>query len=292
MSRIAIVGPGAIGGTIAALLHKAGRHEIALCSRRPLDKLHVETQTGLITASLPVFTSPEQVTPVDFVLVTTKSYDVPITAKWLAKLSTENTTVAILQNGVEHLELFSPYLKLDQILPTIVWITAERPEPDIIIQRTPAMLTVPDNFRGREFALLFTDTPVEVTLSIDFKSVAWRKLCGNSLGVLNTLLRQPSRVLQGEAMGHLAREIVRECAAVGRAEGAVIPDDVPETVLRAVRNSPPDSINSMQADREAGRPMELDIRNGVIVRLGTKHGIPTPYNRMAVALLEAMVGSF
>jgi 2-dehydropantoate 2-reductase len=34
--------------------------------------------------------------------------------------------------------------------------------------------------------------------------------------------------------------------------------------------------------------MELDARNGVIVRLGRQHGIPTPYNLMAVALLEAM----
>ena len=34
--------------------------------------------------------------------------------------------------------------------------------------------------------------------------------------------------------------------------------------------------------------MEIDARNGVIVRLGRKHGIPTPYNQMAVALLETM----
>jgi 2-dehydropantoate 2-reductase len=34
--------------------------------------------------------------------------------------------------------------------------------------------------------------------------------------------------------------------------------------------------------------MELDARNGVIVRKGEQHGIPTPANRMAVALLQAM----
>jgi 2-dehydropantoate 2-reductase len=34
--------------------------------------------------------------------------------------------------------------------------------------------------------------------------------------------------------------------------------------------------------------MEVDVRNGVIVRLGRKHGISTPANCMAVALLEAM----
>jgi 2-dehydropantoate 2-reductase len=46
-------------------------------------------------------------------------------------------------------------------------------------------------------------------------------------------------------------------------------------------------VNSLLADRIAGRRMETDARNGVIVRLGEKHGIATPLNRMAVAVLEA-----
>jgi 2-dehydropantoate 2-reductase len=43
----------------------------------------------------------------------------------------------------------------------------------------------------------------------------------------------------------------------------------------------------MYADRIAGRSMEIDARNGVIVRLGRKHGIPTPLNILLVGLLEA-----
>jgi len=43
----------------------------------------------------------------------------------------------------------------------------------------------------------------------------------------------------------------------------------------------------MLADRRAGRPMEIDARNGVIVRLGRKHGIAAPMNSLMVALLEA-----
>jgi 2-dehydropantoate 2-reductase len=44
----------------------------------------------------------------------------------------------------------------------------------------------------------------------------------------------------------------------------------------------------MLADRQAGRPVEIDARNGVIARLGRKHGIATPANSMAVALMEAI----
>jgi 2-dehydropantoate 2-reductase len=37
--------------------------------------------------------------------------------------------------------------------------------------------------------------------------------------------------------------------------------------------------------------MEIDARNGVIVRKGEKHGIRTPANKMVVALLHALAAS-
>jgi 2-dehydropantoate 2-reductase len=46
-------------------------------------------------------------------------------------------------------------------------------------------------------------------------------------------------------------------------------------------------MNSLLADRLAGRPMEIEARNGVIVRFGERHGIPTPCNRTIVSLLKA-----
>ena len=57
--------------------------------------------------------------------------------------------------------------------------------------------------------------------------------------------------------------------------------------MSGARRAPRDAGNSMLADRRAGRPMEIDARNGVIVRLGRKHGIPAPMNALMVALLEA-----
>jgi 2-dehydropantoate 2-reductase len=95
--------------------------------------------------------------------------------------------------------------------------------------------------------------------------------------------------MHDEAIGEVALQIVRECVAVGRAVDAKLDGDVPEAVLAAYRKAAPDGVNSLLADRLAGRPMEIDARNGVIVRLGRKYNIPTPANSMAVALLEAMV---
>lgn len=289
MARVAIVGVGAIGGVIASLLQQTGRHEIVLCMRRPLTGLTVETPDGEVKVSAKVVTDPAQALAVDWVLVATKAYDVAAAAAWLERLRAEGAPVAVLQNGVEHRERFAPYVPAESILPVIVDCPAERQSPEHVRQRGIMHLKAPEGKLGRAFVELFSGSPADAVVVSDFVTVAWRKLCHNAAGVLPALLLQPSGVLCGEAIGETALQIVRECAAVGRAEGAQLDDDVAEAVLQAYRKAPADGINSLHADRLAARPMEIDARNGVIVRLGKKHGIPTPCNQMAIALLQAMV---
>ncbi len=289
MARIAIIGVGAIGGVTAALLQRAGHHELFLCTRRPTSSLTVDTPDGLVEVHADFFTRPDKVPEVDWVLVATKAYDVVGTSKWLERLCAKSASVAVLQNGVEHQERFAPYVKREDILPVMVDCPAERQAPERVRQRGIMHLKVPDCALGREFVALFAGTPADAAVVSDFLSVVWRKLCFNSAGVLSALVMQPAGVIRQEAMGKVALEIVRECAAVAQAEGAKLEEDIAEVILSAQRAAPADSINSMLADRQADRPVEIDARNGVIVRLGHKHGIPTPANSMAVALMEAMV---
>jgi 2-dehydropantoate 2-reductase len=82
-------------------------------------------------------------------------------------------------------------------------------------------------------------------------------------------------------------EIAVECRAVGIAEGAVLGEEVLENAVAGYRGGSA-AINSLHADRLAGRPMEVDARNGVVVRFGKKHGVPTPLNKTMVTLLEAV----
>jgi 2-dehydropantoate 2-reductase len=288
VTRIAIIGPGAVGATIAAWLQHTGRHEIFLCARRPLSGLTVETTAGIIAAQPPTLTDPAAAPAVDWVLVTTKAYDAASAATWFPRLGATGGPVAILQNGVEHRERFAAFLPAGRIVPVVVDVPAERNGQNQIRQRGPGLLTVADDARGQDFAGLFAGTDIRVVLTPDFQSAAWRKLCLNSAGAISALLLQPAGILRDEVLGEVARDLVRECIAVGRAEGAVLEDGLVETVLRNYRNAPPDAINSLHADRLAGRPMEVDARNGAIVGLGKKHGVPTPCNRMAVALLTAL----
>jgi 2-dehydropantoate 2-reductase len=288
MKQIVIVGPGAIGGTLTAWLSQNPEHDITVAARSTFERLTLQIPDGTtITAQPRMLTSPDAAAPADWVLVTTKAYDVVGAAQWLKKLVGPQTRVAIIQNGVEHLERFSPHVPVEQLLPVMIDLPAERQAPGRIRQRGPGRMVIPEGAHAGEFVQLFAHTPLSVTPDVNFKTQVWKKLCVNSAGALSAVLLKPAIIARHDGVADIMRAIVRECAAVGRAEGAQLDDSIAEQVVTGYRSAPPDSVNSLHADRAAGRPMETDARNGVIVRLGRKHGIPTPMNQMIVALLEA-----
>ena len=287
MAGIAIVGVGAIGEAIAGLLQIAGGHEITLCTRRPLQRLTVNMPSGLVRVKAHNVTVPENAKPVEWVIVATKAYDAAGAAKWFPTLCAQGAPVAVLQNGVEHRERFAPYVEQVRLLPVVIDCPVERPADGEVRVRGAARTRVEDTRLGRDFAALFAGSPMKVESVSDFITAAWSKLCLNSVGALNALTQKPAGVLRDEDMGRLAMALVAECIAVGRAEGAQLSDSLGEEILAHYRAHPPDAVNSLLADRLAGRRMETDARNGAIVRKGEKHGVPTPLNRMAVALLDA-----
>lgn len=80
---------------------------------------------------------------------------------------------------------------------------------------------------------------------------------------------------------------LQESLRVARAEGARLSDAVPDEVLARFQSFPADLSTSILTDREAGRPLEWDVRNGVVSRLGRVHGIPTPIGDIVTTLLAA-----
>ena len=100
MSVVAIVGVGAVGGTIAAHLCAAGRDEVVLCVRTPFEALVVEGSAGTLRATPRLVTTPATVEPVPWVLLATKAHQTAGAAAWLQALVTSHTTVAILQNAL------------------------------------------------------------------------------------------------------------------------------------------------------------------------------------------------
>jgi len=285
--RIAIIGPGAVGGTVAAWLHHE-RHDVSLCVRTPFDALVVETPEGVLESAPRQLRDPGEAAPVDWVLVTAKAYDVAGVATWLARLVGPETRVAVLQNGVEHVARFAGHVREDRILPVMVDIPAERDAPGRIRQRRRGAMLVPEGADAQAFAAFFAGTGIDVAETGDFKSAVWRKLCVNSAGAVSALALEGSGVAWREPAAGVMRALVAECVAVGRAEGAVLDDALIEGVVQGYRCEPRDGKNSLFADREAGRPMEWDARNGVVGRLGRRHGIATPVSDAVSGLLAAI----
>ena len=286
MKSITIIGPGAIGGLVAAWLCQDPSNQVSIAARTPFNELALETDGETLRVEPLVQTDPSAATAADWALVSTKAYDSSAAADWFPAVVKKHTCVAVLQNGVDHVDRFSAWLPRDSFLPVVVDCPAERLGPGEIRQRGPASLTVPAGPLGTSFAELFTQTGIECRVVEDFLTIAWWKLCVNAAGVVNALVLQPARIAHHETAARLMRDIIEEAAAVGRAEGARLAYDIADEVIAIYRGHPPDSVNSLHADRAAGRPMELDLRNGVIVKRGKRHGIPTPCNEMAVALLK------
>jgi 2-dehydropantoate 2-reductase len=286
--RVACVGVGAIGGAVLAPLAASGRHDVVACVREPFELLVVESPARRIEVRARCETEPVRVAPADWVLLATKAQDVPGAAKWLAALTRPGTVIAVLQNGVEHCERVTPFAGPAEVLPVVVELPAERVAPGRIRMRAGARLTVPAGAAGEAFAKLFAETDVAVEVTADFARAAWRKLCLNAAsGALTALTGRPIEVLHEPGMAQLARGLVLECLAVARAEGAALGDALADEILARLLATPAGSGNSMLYDRRAGRPLELDARNGAIVRIGARHQIATPLNAAVCALLAA-----
>jgi 2-dehydropantoate 2-reductase len=288
MPSILLVGPGAIGTTLAAWLAQDDRNDVTVAVRTPFESLEVTTPQGVIRAMPRVLTDPAQAKPVDWILVATKAYDSDSAATWFPRATGKHTRLAVIQNGVEHVARFEKHFDRGRIVPVMIDLPADRVAPGRSIQRGRAQLVVPAGQNGADFIQLFAATNFELSQTDDFASAIWRKLCLNSAGAVSAVVLKGAGISRHDGVAELMRAIVRECIAVGRAEGATLADTVPDEIVTGARRAPPDAENSMVSDRRAGRRMEIDARNGVVVRLGRRHGIATPMNALMVALQEAV----
>ncbi|MEA9392105.1 oxidoreductase [Acerihabitans sp. TG2] len=284
---IALVGPGAIGTTMAAALHEVGRTP-TICGRSARECLELRVDGGRIVVPGPVCIDPAGMkTTFDLVFVAVKSTQVDAAAPWLSALCSAQTVVCVLQNGVEQKTLFAPYLSGGAVLPSVVWFPAQR-EPDASVWlRGNARLTLPDTPATSVVLTALRGTRCSVDVALDFTSVAWRKLLQNAVAGLMVLAGRRAGMFTRTDITRLSLAYLRECLEVARAEGATLGDEVPQEIIDGFHRYPADLGTSILADRQAGNPLEWDCRNGVVQRCGRAHGIPTPLSDLVVPLLAA-----
>ncbi|HEY2087741.1 MAG TPA: oxidoreductase [Mycobacterium sp.] len=285
---IAVVGPGAVGTTVAAYLFAAG-HRVLVCGRTPRSQVELRPDDAdSITVPGPVCTDPgETAGPVGVVLLTVKSTQNAAAARWLARLCDANTVVVVLQNGVEQVEQVQPLCPSSTVIPGIVWFSAETQPEGWVRLRGEARLALPTGTAATTFAEVWRAAGGTADCDPDFVTAAWRKLLVNAVAGLMVLTGRRAGMFRRDDLSELARRYAAECLEVARAEGAHLGDDVIDGTVEMFRQAPTDMGTSMLADREAGRPQEWDIRNGVIIRKAGAHGIATPISDVLVPLLAA-----
>lgn len=284
---IAIVGPGAIGTTLAAVLHDVGRTPL-LCGRTSRQVLTLHDGERCITVPGPVRTNPQQIDgTVDVVFLAVKATQTPAAATWLATLTGPDTVVCVLQNGVEQREAVGRYLTHGQVVPAVVWFPAQAQADGSVRLRGEPRLSLPDTAASRRVADALRGTRCAVELATDFPTLAWRKLLQNAAAGLMALTQRRAGMFRRPDVARLTLAYLHECLAVARAEGADLNEDIPQAILDTFVAFPADMGTSILTDREAGRPLEWDIRNGVISRRARAHGIPTPISDVLVPLLAA-----
>lgn len=288
-TTVAVVGPGAIGTVIAAALHDAGRAPM-LCGRTPRESLTLRIDDERIIVPGPVHTDPRDVsTPPDIVFLAVKATQTTDAAPWLDALCGPDTVVCVLQNGVEQIPTVRPLVpRTAEVVPAVVWSPAQAESDGTVRLRADPRLTLPTTPGGERVAAALEDTRCIVDLADGFTTLAWQKLLQNAAAGLMALTGLRAGMFTRPDIADLTRAYLRECLTVARAEGVHLDDDTPDTILARFQSFPADMGTSILTDRERGRPLEWDARNGVITRLARTHHIPTPVSDTVAALLAAI----
>lgn len=273
---------------LGACLAKNG-HDVTMVVRpgvveRYPRQLQLESPFGNFTVPVTVAGS---VPPVDVLWVCVKATQLDAA---LQSVPAENPPQAILPllNGIDHVAVLRSRFGEERVYPATIAVEAERIAPGHVIHRSPfarlqviasakSLLSVMfEQFQQMGFICQFIE---------DEPTLLWGKLALLAPVALTTSAAgAPKGTITSDPYWHAQLEgCVRECCAVGIAEGARI--DV-EKGLAALLGLPANMRSSMQKDLEAGNPIELDAIGRTILRTAARHALSVPITQGLVTAVE------
>ncbi|HYM45368.1 MAG TPA: 2-dehydropantoate 2-reductase [Solirubrobacteraceae bacterium] len=319
--RVAVLGPGGVGGLVAGVLdaagtegHLRGTSSPAKSERRERVAVQViaresTAQTiaehGLRVQSVmfgelhaPVRACARLREKVDVLIVATKAAGLEDA---LERIEVTPGLVLPLLNGLDHIALLRERFGPDRVLAGTIRVESDRPEPGVIVHTSPFLIVdmathSPGAREGMEQiarALKNAGVPVRVILPVSERSeaqVMWSKLVRlNALACTTSAYDE----LLGEIRStpQLRADLVatiEEACSVGQAEGAGDVD--PQTALGELELAHDTLGSSMQRDIAAGRPPELDAIPGAILRAAARHDLRCPTIERLVAMIAARAG--
>jgi 2-dehydropantoate 2-reductase len=274
--RIAVLGPGAVGGLVAARLGHAG-HEITVVATE-------QTSAAIAARGIALRTPSDSVTirpitgawltgPVDVLFVAVKATELlPALARIPAGVVGDSIVVPLL-NGIDHMPLLRAMYP--RVVAATIAVEATRLRPGVIEQSSSFadFGVATGSAAGQQVADMLTAAGLAVRTHEDEQLVLWRKLAMLApLALLTTSARAPL----GEALQTRAdwvRPLVTETVAAAGRSGAVIDVEAPYKRLLTL---PATMRSSMLKDFTSGRAVELDAIAGPVIRaLGPDQAVVT-----------------
>ena len=307
--RIGVLGAGAVGGALAALLDRAG-HEVVVTARGEhgdairRDGLRLTGGWGGSEHPLTVVDRLEH--PIDLIVLASKTHDSAAALEAAAGL--DGVPVLVVQNGVGGSDAVRDALPHSPVAIGLALFAASLVAPGLVEITGPAPLAIGGDAAAVAVALplLREALPTTVDEVADVHGAQWTKLLINQVNALPAITGlSVQEVVAHDGLRRVLTASMRETARVGQASGvawqsigstglaqvaALLADDpvASESVplgLVAGMGSVPNPASTLQSIRR-GRTTEIDALNGAVVRAGQRSGVATPVNAALVALVH------
>jgi 2-dehydropantoate 2-reductase len=275
-ARVAILGPGAVGGVIAVGLERAGIRVV--CVARPGTADLIQSDGLTLRHGEEVETvRPEAATelrePVELLLVTVKA---PSLEDALGRIQAPVETIVPLLNGIEHMQTIRRRLSDARAVGgTIGFIEAWLERPGVVVQNTPRTVMTIASDADSETAELLRRSGAEVRVNGSEAAVLWEKLARQApFAAATALTQRPIGELRSDpSWRRRLEDAVVETCRVALADGVEL---TPEAQWEIIDAMPPGLTSSTARDIAAGRPSELDAITGAAVRAAHRVGVPAP----------------
>lgn len=291
-----MLGPGGVGGFVAAALSRAGEPVQVVARKSTVEAIRAR---GLDVRSRVLgdflarpAAGTELRVPVDVLFATPKA---PGLAAALDRIVARPALVVPLLNGLDHLALLRRRFGTEPVIAAVIRVESNRPEPGRIVQTSPAVrIDMAAEHPGTAARLpVIADALVRAgipTVIADSEArVMWSKLVRlNALSATTTVSGRDIGFIRSDPEWRATLvACIEETAAIATADGAPMS---PEDTVRELDAAHPGLGSSMQRDLAAGQVPELDAIQGSVMRAAARHGIDCPTVTRLAAEIARLAG--
>lgn len=302
--KIAVLGAGAQGSMFGGFLSRKVKETWLV----DIWKEHIEAikKDGLLMtkgqnreiAKPGATTNPEEVGPVDLIIVQVKGFDTEQAIRDAVPMISRETYVMTLQNGIGNAEKIARVVAEDKIIVGVTTIGSAVVGPGHIELTDTAY----EGRGGTDFGFwkhqenpiiekfhdIFTQSGILTRTPENINEIIYYKLAmASGMAALTGIGRlYVNQVIEHQEGIELLQGITREVVNVANAKGIRIEfDEAMERGMASFRGAT-GHITSMCSDILTGRKTELDTLNGAVVSEGKRLGVPTPVNETITRLVK------